>query len=564
MEILGWVILCSQLVFIFIIGVYFFSNLSGQWEGKCKVFADSKRELAAMKKMRALKLTEPLSEATRPKKLEEIIGQENGLLALRAAICSPNPQHVIIYGPPGVGKTAAARIMLSEAAKSKASPFQANAPFVELDATILQFDERSIADPLIGCVHDPIYNGAGIYGQAGIPHPRPGAVTKAHGGILFMDEIGELNNMQLNRLLKVLEDRKVIISSSYYSRSNKNIPEHIHDIFQNGLPADFRLIGATTKEPSEIPETIRSRCREIYFRPLGISDLEKISKNALGRAKVKYGESVARTIAYHAENGRDAVNIAASVTSLAIISGDKCIEDWHMKEVMEQSTSAFMQSTSKFENRPEIGSVLLPVIMHQKGMIAEIEAVAIKTQNIGKVITNGIAQTEEIHDRSRKTIKKSAALSSVENAIAALRNVHGVATKDYDIYINFPAQIVLDGPSAGCAVFCAVYSAIHSLRVETDIIITGEMSITGRIFPVGQIRQKIEAAEEYGIDTIIIPKANNASNTMRRNCGADIRIVSVTNSSELLQAVFGKMDVVAGEGPNIRLMLSADGYGLDN
>jgi len=46
---------------------------------------------------------------------------------------------------------------------------------VEVDATTLRFDERGIADPLIGSVHDPIYQGAGAYGVAGIPQPKPGA-----------------------------------------------------------------------------------------------------------------------------------------------------------------------------------------------------------------------------------------------------------------------------------------------------------------------------------------------------------------------------------------------------
>lgn len=53
-------------------------------------------------------LTDPLAEQTRHKALTEIIGQEKAIRALRAALCGPNPQHVLIYGPPGVGKTAAA------------------------------------------------------------------------------------------------------------------------------------------------------------------------------------------------------------------------------------------------------------------------------------------------------------------------------------------------------------------------------------------------------------------------------------------------------------------------
>ena len=56
--------------------------------------------------------------------------------------------------------------------------------------------------------------------MAGIPQPKPGAVTKAHGGILFIDEIGELHPIQMNKLLKVLEDRKVYLDSAYYNEED--------------------------------------------------------------------------------------------------------------------------------------------------------------------------------------------------------------------------------------------------------------------------------------------------------------------------------------------------------
>ena len=84
-------------------------------------------------------------------------------------------------------------------------------------------------------------------GVAGIPQPKPGAVTKAHGGMLYIDEIGELHPIQINKLLKVLEDRKVILESAYYNSEDENVPGYIRDIFENGLPADFRLVAATTR-----------------------------------------------------------------------------------------------------------------------------------------------------------------------------------------------------------------------------------------------------------------------------------------------------------------------------
>ena len=188
-------------------------------------------------------------KGTRPAKLDDIVGQEEGLRALRAALCGPNPQHVIIYGPPGVGKTAAARVVLEEARKNPFSPFKHDAKFVELDATTARFDERGIADPLIGSVHDPIYQGAGAMGVAGIPQPKQGAVTKAHGGLLFIDEIGELHPIQMNKMLKVLEDRKVFLELAYYSPEDRTSPVTFTTFFKTACRPIFAWLAQRHAPP---------------------------------------------------------------------------------------------------------------------------------------------------------------------------------------------------------------------------------------------------------------------------------------------------------------------------
>ena len=206
---LSIILMVIQVFFAVVIGLYFWNLLRNQQTNKSAVDRESRKELEKLRKLRSISLTKPLSEKTRPSSMQDIVGQIEGLKALKAALCGPNPQHVLIYGPPGVGKTAAARVVLEEAKKNQESPFRPDSKFTEIDATTARFDERGIADPLIGSVHDPIYQGAGAMGVAGIPQPKPGAVTKAHGGILFIDEIGELHATQMNKLLKVLEDRKV-------------------------------------------------------------------------------------------------------------------------------------------------------------------------------------------------------------------------------------------------------------------------------------------------------------------------------------------------------------------
>ncbi|HET7615986.1 MAG TPA: AAA family ATPase, partial [Bacillales bacterium] len=158
--------LVVQLFFGVVIGLYFWNLLRNQRTQKVSIDKESRKEMEQLRKMRRISLSEPLAEKVRPSSFKEIVGQEDGIRSLKAALCGPNPQHILIYGAPGVGKTAAARLVLEEAKKNPQSPFQRDAVFVELDATTARFDERGIADPLIGSVHDPIYQGAGAMGQA--------------------------------------------------------------------------------------------------------------------------------------------------------------------------------------------------------------------------------------------------------------------------------------------------------------------------------------------------------------------------------------------------------------
>ena len=148
-----------------------------------------------LEKLQALdetSLTKSMNEMLRPASLDEIVGQERAVEVLKSKLASPYPQHLILYGPPGVGKTTAARLVLEEAKKLPYTPFAQEAVFVEVDGSTLRWDPRDITNPLMGSVHDPIYQGARRdLADSAVPEPKPGLVTEAHGGILFIDEIGE-------------------------------------------------------------------------------------------------------------------------------------------------------------------------------------------------------------------------------------------------------------------------------------------------------------------------------------------------------------------------------------
>ncbi len=499
-----------QLIFAVVIGLYFWGMLKSQQGTKVAVERESRKELEKLEKMRKIALTTPLAEKTRPQHFEEIVGQREGVKALRAALCGPNPQHVIIYGPPGVGKTAAARLVLEEAKKNSLSPFKEHARFTEIDGATARFDERGIADPLIGSVHDPIYQGAGAMGMAGIPQPKPGAVTKAHGGILFIDEIGELHPIQINKLLKVLEDRKVILESSYYSSEDPNIPAHIHDIFQHGLPADFRLVGATTRSPEDIPPAIRSRCMEIYFRALLPVEISEIARGAAGKIEVPISEAAVEIVKRYATNGRDAVNMVQLAAGVAQTEGkteiDSAIVEW-----VASSGHYVPRPDKKIPPESQIGVVNgLAVYGPDLGVLTELEVTAqpVVASGTGQLLVTGIVEEEEQGSGGHKFRRKSMAKSSIENVLTVIRRQIGIEPKNYDIHVNFPGGTPLDGPSAGIAIAVAVVSAIRRQRVDHHVAMTGELSIRGRVKPVGGVSAKIEAARQAGCRKVFIPREN--------------------------------------------------------
>jgi Lon-like ATP-dependent protease len=531
---LGNILALINLFFAVVIGLYFFNLLKGQQGNRTAVEKESRKELEKLQRLREISLSEPLSEKTRPKTFKDIIGQEDGIKALKAALCGPNPQHVLIYGPPGIGKTCAARIVLDEAKKNPMSPFRKDAKFIEMDATSVRFDERSIADPLIGSVHDPIYQGAGPLGVAGIPQPKPGAVTKAHGGILFLDEIGELHPIQMNKLLKVLEDRKVFLESAYYNSEDRNIPRHIHEIFTKGLPADFRLVGATTRNPDEIPLAIRSRCLEIYFRGLTQDEIMIIARNAAIKAGLIMGEDSVEIIGKYASNGRDAVNIVQLAVGLALSENRDHILAKDIEWVINSGHYSPRPEKMVLDS-PQVGYVNgLAVYGANLGTIIEVEASALPSVKGGGIITiTGIVDEEEIGSGGKKSRRRSTAKSSVDNVMTVLRKFLNVNPRDYDIHLNFPGGIPIDGPSAGISMVTAIYSAITGLPVDNHAAMTGEISIRGEVKPVGGINAKLHAAVEAGVKKAIIPKDNWNDQYLTY----DIEVIPVTRVEEVIDQV---------------------------
>jgi ATP-dependent Lon protease len=496
----------------------------------------TRAKLDELNALSARSLAASALQRLRPQTLREIVGQEAAVRALLAKISSPFPQHVILYGPPGVGKTTVARLVLEIAKTRSGTPFAKDAPFVEASGTTLRWDPRETTNPLLGSVHDPIYQGSRReFAESGIPEPKLGLVSRAHGGVLFIDEIGEMDPLLQTRLLKVLEDRKVTFESSYYDENAPNVPEYVKRLFRDGAPADFILIGATTRDPEEIDPAIRSRCAEIFFAPLTQSQIVAIVRGAIKRLEAKVARGVPPLVASYTIEGRKAVQVVADAYGQALYRltpkrrNGHAVAESRPVTIAEDDVRAVVRTSRLVPHTPvraravrEIGKTFGLGVVHYLGSLIEIEAVAFRASQAGKGTV-----------RFNQTAG-SMAKDSVFNATSVLRATAGVDTSDYDLHINIVGGGNIDGPSAGLAIFLALYSAILKRPLPQDVAVTGELSIQGKVRGVGGVVEKLYAARQAGMRVLYVPKENVRDVDASL---AGVRIVPLENVGQALRAL---------------------------
>ena len=291
-------------------------------------------------------------------------------------------------------------------------------------------------------------------------------------------------------------------------------------LFEQGAPADFVLIGATTRDAGSINPALRSRCAEIYFEPLTPTHIIEIVNNATKKLNVELDEGIAETISEYTIEGRKAINILADAYSLALNSSPIDEIKISKKNIYEvaQVSRLFQFVTKKASDKSEVGHIFGLGVSGFLGSVIEIEAVAFKANEAGK-------GTIRFNDTAGSMAK-----DSVFNAASVLRSITGKDIHDYDVHINVIGGGNIDGPSAGTAILAALVSAVTGKKIRQDVAVTGEISLQGKVRPVGGVFEKAYGAKQAGIKTLLIP-IENSKDIPKGHLGLEIHAVATADEA---------------------------------
>ncbi|MGH7755866.1 MAG: S16 family serine protease, partial [Vulcanimicrobiaceae bacterium] len=235
------------------------------------------------------------------------------------------------------------------------------------------------------------------------------------------------------------------------------------------------------------------------------SQIREIVIGAAARLGVKLARGVADLIASYTIEGRRAVQILADAYGHALAREDDAPVKRRrvMPTIAAEDVSTVVQIGRLIPHTPvrarkarELGKTFGLGVAQHLGSLIEFEAVAFPAvePHRGSVRFNDTAG--------------SMAKDSVFNATSVIRALVGIDPVDVDLHVNIIGGGNIDGPSAGLAIFFALYSALTHTRLPQDVAMTGEISIAGKVRPVGGIVEKLHAARAAGMRAAIVPREN--------------------------------------------------------
>ncbi len=425
-------------------------------------------------------------------------------------------------------------------------------PFVDATATL--------SGSLLGDVrHDPFQSG----GMETPAHDRvePGAIHRAHKGVLYIDEVNLLRLEEQQALLTAMQERAFPISGRS-ERSSGALTK------TEPVPCDFILIAAGNLDAiqgmhpalrsrirgygyevyvnSEMPDTARNRRRLIRFiaqevrRDIGTSrEIPHFDKSAvaiiLREAQRRAGRRGKLSLRLRELGGlvRIAGDLAmeegAEVATAAHVLGARNIAKPLEQQVADRMIERRQDYAMIVNSGERIGRVNGLAVLGANSGLSDFSGIMLPVEALVTPSLGGggkILATGGLSDLAKE---------SVTNVSAVIKKLTGKDISDYDIHIQFVDTHGVDGDSASITIATAVISALENIPIRQDLAMTGSLSVRGEVLPIGGVTAKIEAAARSGIKTIVVPRANMQDVLLDEKYEKMVEVIPVDTLDEVME-----------------------------
>lgn len=449
--------------------------------------------------------------------LEQVKERILEFLAVRSLTKKGESPILCLVGPPGTGKTSIARSL----AKTLKKPYVR----ISLGGVRDEAEIRGHRKTYVGAMPGRIANGIR---QAGVKNP-----------LMLLDEIDKVSTDYkgdtFSALLEVLDSEQNYKFRDHYLEVPLDLSEVLFIATANSLQTIPRPL-LDRMEVIEVTSYTENEKLHIATEHLIPKQLEK---NGLKKEQLKISKNAVWKIAsnYTKEAGvrqleREIGNICRKAAKEILTTGKKSVT------ITEKNLFKYLgkeKFTYQMANAAdEIGIVRGLAWTSVGGDTLQIEVNVMPGK--GEIMLTG--QLGDVMKESART------------GISYIRSV----SRDYqiaddffekhDIHVHIPEGAVpKDGPSAGITMATAMLSAITEQKVRADIAMTGEVTLRGRVLPIGGLKEKLLAAKNAGIKTVLVPKKNLADvEELSQEITKGLEILPVEHMEEVLKAAFVSED----------------------
>jgi ATP-dependent Lon protease len=441
------------------------------------------------------------------KKIKERILEYLAVQALTKKLRGPV---LCFVGPPGVGKTSLAKSIARATARR----------FVRMSLGGVR-DEAEIRG------HRRTYIGA-LPGKI-VQHMKKAGTNNP---LFLLDEVDKMSSDfrgdPASALLEVLDREQNHVFNDHYLDLDYDLSDVMFITTANTLGA--------------IPVPLQDRLEIIEIG--GYTEYEKLNiamrfliprqreECGLGEVKLDFTENAVRTIIHHYTKESGVRSLEREISGVCRKLARKVVAEGKDKpiEVVPRSIPKLLGvprfRVGRTEEHDEIGLVTGLAFTSNGGETLEAEATVVPGK--GKLITTG---------RLEKGMEESgqAAMSYVRSRFERF-GLSPDLFQRVDVHVHFPEFVRKDGPSAGVAMVTAIASALMKVPVRREVAMTGEITLRGRVLPIGGLKEKLLAAHRAGVTTVVLPMENRKDlREIPRRVLKLLRLVLVDHVDEVLR-----------------------------